>query len=110
MLPVRDNDEYGIENMPGGVRIRVHVAPRASANRVLGVHDGALKVALTAPPVEGAANKALIEFLAKALGVPRSRVELLSGQTSRNKVVEVFGISREEALLRLVPLRGADGE
>ncbi len=100
---MRDNDEYGIENKPGGVSIRVHVAPRASANRVLGMQNGALKVALTAPPVEGAANKALVEFLAKALGVPKSAVAILSGDTSRNKTVRVSGIKREDVIRRLVP-------
>src|SRR5690242_15200336 len=100
-----DNNQSAIESMSGGVSIRVHVAPRASANRVLGMHDGALKVALTAPPVEGAANKALVEFLAKRLGVPKSAVELMSGETSRRKVVRVLGINREDAL-RLLVLSG----
>jgi uncharacterized protein len=103
VLLMRNSDEYGIENTPGGVSIRVHVAPRASANRVLGVHNGALKVALTAPPVEGAANKALVEFLAKALGVPKSAVAILSGETSRNKSLRVAGIGREDVIRRLVP-------
>jgi uncharacterized protein (TIGR00251 family) len=84
-----------------GVNIRVYVAPRASANKVLGLHNGALKIALTAPPVEGAANKALVEFLAKVLGVPRSAVALLAGESSRNKVVSVAGIGLEDALQRL---------
>lgn len=81
--------------------IRVYVAPRASANKVLGLHNGALKIALTAPPVEGAANKALVEFLAKVLGVPRSAVALLAGESSRHKVVSVAGVALDDALRRL---------
>ncbi|MGA7731767.1 MAG: DUF167 domain-containing protein [Chloroflexia bacterium] len=84
-----------------GVSIRVYVAPRASANKVLGLHNGALKIALTAPPVEGAANKALVEFLAKVLGVPRSAVALLAGESSRHKVVSVAGVALDDALRRL---------
>lgn len=72
--------------------IRVYVAPRASANRVVGAHNGAVKITLTAPPVEGAANKALVEFLAKLLGVPKGDVELASGESSRSKVVRVVGV------------------
>jgi uncharacterized protein len=101
-----DSSEYGLESTPMGVNIRVYVAPRASTNRVVGVHHGALKVALTAPPVDGAANKALVEFLAKVLAVPKSAVVLSSGQTSRNKTVSVSGISCEEALRRLVHSMG----
>jgi uncharacterized protein (TIGR00251 family) len=67
----------------------------------MGVHNGALKVALTAPPVDGAANKALLEFLAKTLGVPKSGVSLVSGQASRSKVVQVLGIGVEVAEQKL---------
>ena len=98
-----ERGEYGIDSTPAGVSIHVYIAPRASANRVLGVHGGALKVALAAPPVEGAANRALVAFLAKSLGVPRSAVALTSGQTSRKKTVAVSGIGRDEALRRLMP-------
>lgn len=90
-----------IEPTSRGVAIRVYVAPRSSANRVVGVHNGALKVALTAPPVEGAANKALIEYVAKLLGVPRSSVTLVSGETSRNKTVSIAGIGMGEAARKL---------
>ncbi|MEA2575510.1 MAG: uncharacterized protein QOH93_2808 [Chloroflexia bacterium] len=90
-----------VQLTPGGVTIRVFVTPRSSANKVMGEHNGAVKVALTAAPVEGAANKALVEFLAKVLGVPRSSVSLISGETSRQKTVKVLGLSVEEALERL---------
>lgn len=80
-----------VEEVSGGVRFGVQVAPRASREAVLGVHDGALKVALTAPPVDGAANEALVAFLAHALGVPKRAVRITGGQTSRRKRVEVEG-------------------
>ncbi len=100
---MQESGGYGIESTPDGVSIRVYIAPRASVNKVVGAHNGALKVALTAPPVEGAANRALVKFLAKILNVPKSAVTLLSGHTARNKVVGISGISREDALRRLVP-------
>jgi hypothetical protein len=87
-----------VQSIPGGVTIRVFVTPRSSANKVVGEQNGAIKVALTAPPVEGAANKALVEFLAKLLGVPRSSVSLISGETSRQKTVRVLGVSMEQAV------------
>lgn len=82
-----------IEEAGGTVRFGVLVAPRASREAVLGVHDGALKIALTAPPVDGAANDALIAFLARALGVPKRALRITAGQTSRRKKVEVEGIA-----------------
>jgi uncharacterized protein len=90
-----------IEETPTGITISVYVAPKASINKVVGLHNGAVKVALTAPPVEGAANKALVELLAKTLGVPRSSVSLVSGQASRNKLVQVWGIGVEAATRKL---------
>lgn len=96
-----DTASYGIEDSGLGVTIKVYVAPRSSSNKVVGVHHGALKVALTAPPVEGAANKALVEFLAKVLDVPRGSVSLASGEASRHKVVRVVGIGAQAALKKL---------
>jgi uncharacterized protein (TIGR00251 family) len=75
-----------------GVRVPIRVAPRASRDAIVGVHDGALKIALTAPPVEGAANDALVRLLAKALGVPKGAVRLVQGERSRDKVVEIDGV------------------
>mgnify|MGYP000540959330 CR=1 FL=1 len=68
-----------------GVEMRIFVQPRASRNRVVGLQGDELKVSLTAPPVDGAANKACIRFLAKLTGLPRPSVRLLSGETSRHK-------------------------
>lgn len=77
--------------------ISVRVQPRASKNEVRPQADGSFKVRLTAPPVDGAANEALIRFLADALGVAKSAVEIVSGQTSRDKVVRVTGVSEGDA-------------
>jgi uncharacterized protein len=76
-----------------GVRFSVHVQPRASRNEVRGMHNGALRVRLQAPPVDGAANAALVELLADSLGVPRRSVRVIAGETARLKVVEVEGVS-----------------
>jgi uncharacterized protein len=90
-----------IEPTSSGVILRVYVAPRSASTKVLGLHDGMVKVALTAPPVDGAANKALIVFLAKMLGVSKSSVTIVAGETSRKKTVSVEGIEPEEAIRRL---------
>ena len=83
------------------VAFTVRVVPRASRNKIAGIHDGAVRIRLTAPPVEGAANEALIRFLSSVLRVPKRDIELVSGQTARNKVVSVSGLSAEEVEARL---------
>lgn len=82
---------------PHGVRIDVLVQPRASRSRLVGVHDGRLKIQLAAPPVDGEANAALIELLARLLDVPRRDLSLASGETSRRKTVDARGVSLEAA-------------
>jgi uncharacterized protein (TIGR00251 family) len=90
-----------LEAHEAGVRLRVHVKPRTSRNAVLGVRGGALEVAVTAPPVEGAANEAVVEAVAAYFGVPRRRVTLLSGATSRTKRLAVEGLTPADVLERL---------
>ena len=75
------------------VRFRVRLQPRASRNEIAGVLDGALRVRLHAPPVDGAANDALVALLADLLDVPRRGVRIVTGATSRTKTVEVHGVS-----------------
>src|SRR5687768_7240831 len=82
-----------IRSHGSAVRFAVRVQPRASRSEVGGAHGEALKVRLTSPPVDGAANAALIDLLAEALDVPRRAVRIVSGETSRTKVVEIDGIS-----------------
>jgi len=78
--------------------------PRASRDEVAGAGaDGVLRVRLTAPPVEGRANEALVRFLAEELGVPRRQVRLVSGESSRTKVVSIEGVTADEVAARLQP-------
>ena len=77
---------------PDGAVLNLRVVPRAAKNAIQGEYGDALKIRLCAPPVDGAANAALIEFLADAFSLPRARVQLLSGATSRNKRVLLAGL------------------
>jgi len=93
MIPIHDT--------PVGATFAVKVHPRAKKNAITGELGDALKLALTAPPVEGRANDACIEFFAKLLNVSRSSVTIASGAASRNKVIRVAGLSAEEVRRRL---------
>ncbi len=76
-----------ISKHPEGITFKIIVQPRSTKNTIVGLHDDALKIKLTAPPVDNAANKMCIKFLAKSLGVSKSQVEIISGQTSRTKQI-----------------------
>jgi uncharacterized protein (TIGR00251 family) len=91
----------------GAVKLSLRVAPGASKNEI-SFTGGVWKVRLTAPPVEGKANRALVCFLADKLGVSRSRVRLAAGATSRAKTVEVYGLSREEIESRMAKYTSPD--
>jgi uncharacterized protein len=93
MIPVQD--------VANGVSFAVKVHPRAKRNAITGELGDALKISLTAPPVEGRANEACIEFFAKLLKVPRSSVTIASGQSSRNKVIRVAGVRAEQVRERI---------
>jgi len=93
MIPIKESDQ--------AVAFAVRVHPRAKKNAITGVVGDALKLSLTAPPVDGRANEACVEFFAKLLNVPRSSVTILSGRSSRNKVVRIAGISAEELRKRI---------
>ncbi len=82
-----------VSTVTGRVRFPVHVQPRASRSELAGTHGEALKVRLSAPPVDGAANSALIDFLAQLFAVSRRDVRILAGESSRSKVVEIEGIT-----------------
>lgn len=90
-----------IRESGGAVSFAVRVHPRANKNAITGEVGDALKLSFTTPPVEGRANEACIEFLAKFLNVPRSSVSIASGQTSRNKVIRVAGANRHSIEERL---------
>jgi hypothetical protein len=93
MIPIRE--------IAGGCSFAVRVHPRARRDAIAGTAGEALKLWLTSPPVEGRANAACIEFLARLLGVSRSAVEIISGAGNRNKVVRVSGLSAEAVRQRL---------
>ncbi|HEY4752900.1 MAG TPA: DUF167 domain-containing protein [Candidatus Limnocylindrales bacterium] len=84
-----------------GVVLTLHIQPGAKRTEVAGTHGEALKIRLAAPPVDGKANEALVAFVAKALGVPKSGVELIAGHTSRAKRLRVAGITAAVAAARL---------
>ncbi len=90
-----------IHETAGGATLAVKVHPRAKKNAITGEVGDALKLAVTAPPVDGRANQACIEFFANLLDVPRSSVTIASGETSRNKVIRVAGLSAQEVRKRL---------
>lgn len=89
-----------LKEQPDGFTLRVRVIPKAHRNSLAGVEDGVLVVRLVAPPVEGKANLALLEYLRAELGLRKHQLQLQSGQKSRHKVVKVQGVGRE-ALERL---------
>lgn len=93
MIPLQEKSE--------GVSLIVRIHPRARKNALTGETGDALKLSLTAPPVEGKANAACIEFLANLLNLPRSSVTIASGQSSRRKTIRVSGISADEVRNRL---------
>jgi uncharacterized protein (TIGR00251 family) len=97
--------------LDGTVVLRVHAQPGAGRSAVIGRYGDAVKIRIAAPPVDGRANAALAEFLAKELGLDRSGIELLSGDKSRNKRFRLRGLdpeAAEEALERLVAQAGRD--
>jgi uncharacterized protein (TIGR00251 family) len=99
-MPVR-KIKFKISRAEGGAAFPVRVVPRASKNQISGRHGDAVKIRLTAPPVEGAANQALVDFLAETLGVRKNQIEILSGHASREKIVCVVGLTPQEVEARL---------
>lgn len=84
-------------------RISLHVYPNAPRNQIVGLHEGVLGVKVAAPPVKGQANREVIAFLSQLLGLSKGSLAILKGHTSRHKLISVSGLSREEALKRLLP-------
>ncbi len=81
--------------------LKIHVTPRGSRNEVTGWRGQVLSIKITAPPVEGAANAAVVSFVADALGVRKSQVELVSGEKSREKTLRISGLSDVEVRNRV---------
>jgi uncharacterized protein (TIGR00251 family) len=87
-----------VEGTGDGVRLRLRIQPRASRTEVAGLHGDSVRIRLSAPPVDGAANDALIQFLATTLGVPTRAVEITAGHGGRQKTVHVRGVGRAAAV------------
>ena len=81
----------------GEITLTLYVQPRASRTRITGLHDGSLRLALTAPPVEGQANRQVISFLAKLFRVPKNAVTIAGGEQGRTKRLHIAGISLDQA-------------
>lgn len=92
---------WSMKETEDGVSFKVKVQPRSGKNEVCGLMGDALKIKLTAPPVDGEANEACLRFLAQWLAVPRSRFSLVSGQTSTQKIIRVTGVKTKDLLDRL---------
>jgi uncharacterized protein (TIGR00251 family) len=92
-----------LEGKDGSLRFRVRVKPRSSKTRILGVREGALEVAVAAPPVDGAANSELICVLAAAVARGKSALEIVSGQGSRSKLVAIVGFTEAQLIAKLDP-------
>lgn len=92
---------FSIDDKPNAVTLAIKVHPRAKKNAITGEVGEALKVSLTAPPVDGKANQACIHLFARVLKLPRSSITIAAGQTSRNKVIRVTGLTAEEVRKRL---------
>jgi uncharacterized protein (TIGR00251 family) len=97
-----------IQSSPTGVTFAVKLHPRAKKNGVTGEVGDALKLSLTAPPVDSKANAACIEFFARLLKVPRSSVTIAAGETSRNKMIRVTGLPSDEVRRRLGNFNASD--
>lgn len=94
---------FPVSARSGGSVIAVYAQPRASRNTIVGIHDGRLKVTLTAPPVGGKANASLCSFLARRLGVAKGTVQVITGETGRRKSVFVAALSTTQVCDRLFP-------
>ncbi len=90
-----------ITEAPDGIRLRVHVQPKAGRTEIVGLHGDALKIRLKAAPVDGAANQALVEFLSEVLGIPEAGIRIAGGLASRRKSVVIRGVTATGARSRL---------
>jgi hypothetical protein len=86
-----------------GAALAIRVTPRSSKNEIIEIlNDGTVRIRLTAPPVEGKANEALVAFLAEVLDVPRSRIDIVAGETGRDKLVSILGLDAETVHSRIL--------
>ena len=91
-----------------GVILPVRIQPRASKDEIVGEYNGALKIKLTAPPVEGEANKRCIEFLSKRFKIAKSCLEIIKGEKSKDKMIKIIGLGKADVVEILQDLLGVD--
>jgi uncharacterized protein (TIGR00251 family) len=96
-----DSSLLRIRETGSGIDVPLHVQPRARRSMLAGVYDGALKLKVTAPPVDQAANRAVVEFFAALLEIPRSRIKIISGEKTRGKTLRLDGIRLQDFLNRV---------
>lgn len=95
--------QFHLHNGKKGAALAIRVTPRSRRNEVSGIlHDGTVKIRLTAPPVEGKANQALVSFLAKILGTSKSKIEIVAGTTGRDKLVSVLDMDADTVHERIL--------
>lgn len=95
--------QFNLHSGQKGAALTVRITPRSGKNEIAGIlSDGTIKIRLTAPPVEGKANEALIAFLAEVLTVPRSKIEILAGESGRDKLVSILDLDAETVHERIV--------
>ena len=90
------NDCFKI--MGNDIKVKIKIVSGSSKNKIIGAYNNALKISIAAPPVEGKANKKCIAYLAKYFDVAKSKIEIISGQTGKNKLIKIYDISQEEFL------------
>jgi hypothetical protein len=92
-----------ISEKPEGCLLKCWIQPRSSRNAVIGIHGDALKIALTAPPVDGKANKELLKFLAKYFKLPKGGIQIATGESSRSKSILINSLSKNAIIEKLYP-------
>ncbi|NUN04451.1 MAG: YggU family protein [Bdellovibrio sp.] len=90
-----------IESIKGGVRLHLFIQPKASKNEVIGLHNGEIKIKITAPPLDGRANEGLIEYLSDLFDIPKRDIHLVKGETGRHKTVDIAGVELDAARVLL---------
>jgi uncharacterized protein len=96
-----DDASLQIRETAAGLEVRLHVQPRARRSELCGIHNGALKLKVLAPPVDDAANRAIIEFFSSHLDISKSSIRITSGQKSRDKTMLIQGLSRKAFMMRM---------
>jgi uncharacterized protein len=90
-----------ISEKTDGCLLKCWIQPRSSRSTIVGIHDNSLKIALTSPPVDGKANKELLKFLAKYFKLPKSSIQLVAGESSRNKTILLSGLDKDNIIQKL---------